>query len=825
MASQYLARLGIVLGIDSGELVQGITDAKKQFHDFRNQVEKDTKAAAREFEALKNATEDYGKTLTKVEQIQREIERGRFMFASQNVKDKLLEQAKAYDAQAASMKKVSGAMTEQQKLQVGYQVTDFFTQIASGQNALIAFIQQGGQLKDTMGGVGNALKALGSLFNPVRIGLGGVAAYFGAIAFAAYKADQELDSFNDTIAKTGNFSRITIGEFEKLSSEMARASNTSIANAKGALMELVASGKFTENSIDAVQRAVLTFARVAGITGAEAAKELQSGLSGSAAEAKALNDKMNFLTFEQYKHIEALERAGKRQEAAREIAIALTTQLEIQAREVGKLEGAWNSVTKAFSDWFEKTKESLRDPTIKEDLAALDKQIAQMEERMGGAGFFGKLFLGSGREKIVESLKLSKENLLEIERLRARSESANKVGEGEKSAISRYEKAGGLAAQIRLAEEAAKLEIDAKFKAKMASATEEQRIEIELQHKKDLAVQEERKRNEETFGQFKVETARIAAAKIAEAEAEANQKRIELNKKRFIQELDAEINALRNAEEKQREIDQKRIDAQQSAYRMYKTSEIEAEFQKERLQMQIQMVGATEKEIKLAEMRLETEKQIAIWKQSENYKLLSETDQQFYEQQMRLVDQAKAKNLELAESARYVQGMYDAVWNNMSSAIESFVRTGKLSIKDFTRSVIQDMLIMNMKLQAMTLVRSLIGSFGNWFSMKSGGGWGTGNAYGNQDFGGYFADGGSPPVGKVSVVGERGPELFIPHTAGTIIPNEMLANGGGTTNITNNYINAIDTKSFEDRLLGSSNAIWAANQYANKSLAVNRGRA
>jgi len=74
-------------------------------------------------------------------------------------------------------------------------------------------------------------------------------------------------------------------------------------------------------------------------------------------------------------------------------------------------------------------------------------------------------------------------------------------------------------------------------------------------------------------------------------------------------------------------------------------------------------------------------------------------------------------------------------------------------------------------------------------------------------------------------VGERGPELFMPSGSGTIIPNHALSNMGNTTNVTNNYINAIDTKSFEDRLLGSSNAIWAANQYANKSLAVNRGRA
>lgn len=45
-----------------------------------------------------------------------------------------------------------------------------------------------------------------------------------------------------------------------------------------------------------------------------------------------------------------------------------------------------------------------------------------------------------------------------------------------------------------------------------------------------------------------------------------------------------------------------------------------------------------------------------------------------------------------------------------------------------------------------------------------------------------FADGGSPPVGVPSIVGERGKELFVPHEAGTIIPNHMLkgyADGAG----------------------------------------------
>lgn len=44
-----------------------------------------------------------------------------------------------------------------------------------------------------------------------------------------------------------------------------------------------------------------------------------------------------------------------------------------------------------------------------------------------------------------------------------------------------------------------------------------------------------------------------------------------------------------------------------------------------------------------------------------------------------------------------------------------------------------------------------------------------------------FADGGRPPVGRVSMVGERGPELFVPDVAGTVVPNHMLGGGGGVS--------------------------------------------
>ncbi len=42
-----------------------------------------------------------------------------------------------------------------------------------------------------------------------------------------------------------------------------------------------------------------------------------------------------------------------------------------------------------------------------------------------------------------------------------------------------------------------------------------------------------------------------------------------------------------------------------------------------------------------------------------------------------------------------------------------------------------------------------------------------------------FADGGRPEVNKLSIVGEKGPELFVPDTAGTIIPNDAFAEARG----------------------------------------------
>ena len=89
-----------------------------------------------------------------------------------------------------------------------------------------------------------------------------------------------------------------------------------------------------------------------------------------------------------------------------------------------------------------------------------------------------------------------------------------------------------------------------------------------------------------------------------------------------------------------------------------------------------------------------------------------------------------------------------------------------------------------------------------------------GNIFGKR------AGGGPVNSGAPYLVGEKGPELFVPSMAGQVVPSYATS---GTSTINNYNIQAIDVKSFEERIMGSNRAVWAANAYAQKSLSP-RGR-
>jgi phage-related minor tail protein len=272
-------------------------------------------------------------------------------------------------------------------------------------------------------------------------------------------------------------------------------------------------------------------------------------------------------------------------------------------------------------------------------------------------------------------------------------------------------------------------------------------------------------------------------------------------------------------------------------------------FEKRRLDLESERVYMTDFEYKTATERLATEKKIAEYQQQIIDARARLGEGKTYDAEKTRIEDAiraekeisaiRQENLIQEEYRRtsFSQGwkeafrkyaedaqnygklasdMFSSVVGNMNSAIDDFVKTGKLNFKSFARSVIQDIIAMMLKFQAMQLLMAGMRALGF-----------GGSLLGSVTISSLpmKAEGGA--IDGPAIVGEKGPELFIPKSAGTIIPNNRLSESmGGNSQVINNYtINAIDTKSFEQRLLESPNAIWAANQYANKSLAVSRGRA
>lgn len=265
----------------------------------------------------------------------------------------------------------------------------------------------------------------------------------------------------------------------------------------------------------------------------------------------------------------------------------------------------------------------------------------------------------------------------------------------------------------------------------------------------------------------------------------------------------------------------------------------------ERLNLTKAMAGESDTQVQLA-LRYYDLQQAILEKKKEG--LL--TDQQIYDFAI-----ASMNNIQAEESNARAQNTFQAGWdkaynnfveraqdsaaiganvfnnmtNSMSSALDRFVETGKLSFSSLIGSMIKDLLKLMMQSQVSGFFNSIFGGGGGGFDLFSS----STNFNNGGGLAGFFgfADGGEPPVGVPSMVGERGPELFIPKTAGTIIPNNKLADAMGSRpqNIYNGpYIanmQTIDSKSFQERIYESSSAVWAANQYANKSLAVNGGKA
>lgn len=126
-------------------------------------------------------------------------------------------------------------------------------------------------------------------------------------------------------------------------------------------------------------------------------------------------------------------------------------------------------------------------------------------------------------------------------------------------------------------------------------------------------------------------------------------------------------------------------------------------------------------------------------------------------------------------------------FNGMVDTLTNFVMTGKFKFKDFANMVIRDLIRIAVQAAATFAIKKALAMFGGPI-----GGF----------LGGFLEDGGPATAGKPYIVGEAGPELFIPNSSGKVISNDdMVSTGTAGKSVQVNFtVNAIDSQSFTDTL-------------------------
>lgn len=200
---------------------------------------------------------------------------------------------------------ISARQTEQALRQLPAQFTDIFTSLAGGQNPLMVLIQQGGQIKDSFGGVDNTLTALRDKFRSLFSGGEGVADLGASLAGAAANsqdlaesAGEAGDSLSDlaessnTAAEAAENAQRAVGAIRPAVSGASMsllAIAGSMAAAAGALAVLIYGYNQGSKEADEYNKSLILTGNYAGTTAGQLANLAQqiSATNGTTGDAAA----------------------------------------------------------------------------------------------------------------------------------------------------------------------------------------------------------------------------------------------------------------------------------------------------------------------------------------------------------------------------------------------------------------------------------------------------------------------------------------------------------------------------------------------------------
>ncbi|MDX7915053.1 phage tail length tape measure family protein [Klebsiella sp. JB_Kp030] len=286
----------------------------------------------------------------------------------------------------------SAAQTAYAMRMIPAQMTDIIVGLSTGQSPFMVLMQQGGQLKDMFGGIGPAIKGVGTyvmgLVNPLTL----AAAAVGFLGLAYYKGTQEQDEFYKSLVLTGNLVGKTSGQLADMAARVSVAANSTTGAAASTLNQLVLSGKVAGDSLERVTTAIVKTSEATGIATDKLVGDFNDITADPVAAITKLNDQYHFLTLATYNQIKALQDEGNQQDAARVATDAYANAMQQRANDIhqnlGLLESAWDSLGKTAKGAWDAMLNIGREQTLTDKLATLNENIAEAQKGQKDGGFW-----------------------------------------------------------------------------------------------------------------------------------------------------------------------------------------------------------------------------------------------------------------------------------------------------------------------------------------------------------------------------------------------------------------------------------------------------
>ncbi|EHD9965670.1 phage tail tape measure protein, partial [Escherichia coli] len=264
------------------------------------------------------------------------------------------------------------------------QFTDIATQLAGGQNPWLILLQQGGQVKDSFGGMIPMFRGLAGAISLPMVGVTSLAVATGALAYAWYQGDSTLSAFNKTLVLSGNQSGLTAERMLTLS-RAGQAAGLTFNQAGESLAALVSAGVRGGEQFDAINQSVARFASASGVEVDKVAEAFGKLTTDPTSGLMAMARQFRNVTAEQIAYVVQLQRSGDEAGALQAANDIATNGFDEQTRRLkenmGTLETWADKTGKAFKSMWDAILDIGRPESSADMLASAQKAFDEADKK------------------------------------------------------------------------------------------------------------------------------------------------------------------------------------------------------------------------------------------------------------------------------------------------------------------------------------------------------------------------------------------------------------------------------------------------------------